>query len=64
MICEAVGYSPERIEYDTSRYVGATSKCLSVEKIKKVLPDYSPTPLREGLERTIAWFYDSKAYLR
>jgi GDP-L-fucose synthase len=63
MICEAVSYPAERIEYDTSRYVGATSKCLSVAKIKLVLPEYSVTPLAEGLRHTIAWFYDSKAYL-
>jgi GDP-L-fucose synthase len=63
-ICDIVGYSTERIEYDTSRYVGATSKCLAVEKVRRAVPDYTLTPLREGLRRTIAWFQDTKAYLQ
>lgn len=60
-ICEAVGFDPERIEYDTSRYTGATSKCLNVEKARAAVP-YKLTPLAEGLQRTIAWFYETQAY--
>lgn len=63
-ICGIVGYPEERIDYDTSRYVGATSKCLSVAKVRRLLPDYSLVPLSEGLSSTIAWFYESKAYLQ
>lgn len=63
-ICSLVGYEPTRIEYDTSRYVGATSKCLSIAKLRKLLPDYRPTGLQEGLKATIRWFYESKAYLQ
>lgn len=62
LISELVGFPVDRIGYDRSRYVGATSKCLSIEKIRAVIPDYRLTPLREGLQRTIAWFYTSKAY--
>jgi GDP-L-fucose synthase len=61
-ICRIVGYPEDRIEYDTSRYVGATSKCLSVEKIHKLLPEYSPRPLEAGLRATIAWFHEAKAW--
>ncbi len=61
-ICAIVGYPSEKIEYDTSRYVGATSKCLNVEKVKRVLPDYRLAPLDEGLRRTIKWFYGTAAY--
>jgi GDP-L-fucose synthase len=63
-ICLIVGYPEERIGYDTSRYVGATSKCLNVAKVRRLLPDYSLVPLGEGLGSTIAWFYESKAYLQ
>lgn len=63
-ICNIVGYPLDRIEYDTSRYVGATSKCLSIEKVSRTLPDYRLTPLAEGLQRTVAWFYEAKAYLQ
>jgi GDP-L-fucose synthase len=63
LICEIVGYPAGRIEYDTSRYVGALSKCLDVAKMKALLPSFRPTPVREGIERTVRWFYESQAYL-
>ncbi|OIO59900.1 MAG: GDP-fucose synthetase [Verrucomicrobia bacterium CG_4_10_14_3_um_filter_43_23] len=55
-ISEIVGYDHNEIEYDTQKYVGAKSKCLSVEKIKKALPGYKLTHLDEGLNLTIDWF--------
>lgn len=60
-ICAAVGYAPELIQYDSSRYVGAESKCLSVDKIRSVMP-YELTPLEKGLASTIRWFYETGAY--
>jgi GDP-L-fucose synthase len=61
-ICRIVGYPAERIQYDTSRYVGATSKCLGIAKLRRLMPSYAVTPLEAGLRSTIAWFYESKAY--
>jgi len=61
-ICRIVGYPAERIQYDTGRYVGATSKCLSIARLRGLMPAYSVTPLEKGLRETIAWFYESKAY--
>lgn len=61
-ICNIVGYPVENIEYDTSRYVGAKSKCLNVEKIKAALPNYTLQPLELGLNDTIKWFYEADAY--
>jgi GDP-L-fucose synthase len=61
-ICDLVAYNPDNIEYDTGRYTGAESKCLSIEKIKKILPGYRLTPLKDGLVKTIEWFYRSKAF--
>ena len=55
-ICRHVGYDPEKIGYDTSRYVGAKSKCLDIGRLKELVPDFRPTPLDEGLRRTIGWF--------
>jgi GDP-L-fucose synthase len=60
-ICEIVGYDPDKIQYDTSRYVGAKSKCLNVEKAKAALT-YDLTPLDAGLRKTIEWFYKAEAY--
>jgi GDP-L-fucose synthase len=62
-ICRVVGFPAEKIEYDTSRYVGAKSKCLNVEKIKQSLTEYKLQPLELGLTKTIEWFYDTDAYL-
>lgn len=62
MICNAVGYDENLIQYDTSRYVGATSKCLNIDKAKASLSGYQLTPLAQGIEKTIGWFYESSAY--
>jgi Nucleoside-diphosphate-sugar epimerases len=63
-IARIVGYDASRIQYDTSRYVGATSKCLSIAKLRRILPQYRVTGLEAGLRSTIAWFYETKAYLQ
>lgn len=59
-ICEIVDYDESRIIYDTSRYVGAKSKCLRIEKLKKLCPDFAPAPLSQGLRGTISWFIEQK----
>lgn len=58
-ICRHVDYDPALIQYDTSRYVGAKSKCLDVGKLRSLVPDFVPTSLDEGLGRTIQWFADA-----
>lgn len=60
-ICQVIGYDPTRIRYDISRYVGARSKSLKIDKLKGIYPAYASTRLTEGLKRTIAWFYDNAA---
>lgn len=61
LICTIIGFDPENIHYDVTRYVGATSKCLSIDKARSAVP-YHLTPLQQGLTQTIQWFYDTKAY--
>ena len=60
-ICTEVGYEFAKVEFDTSRYVGAKSKCLSTEKLERLLPQWRQTPLEEGLRRTIHWFEKHRA---
>jgi GDP-L-fucose synthase len=55
-ICEIVGYPEAQIQYDTSRYVGAKSKVLAIGKLRKLLPEFSLRPLKEGLEEVVQWF--------
>ena len=56
LICEQVGYDFDSIQFDTTRYVGARSKCLSTGKLLGLIPDLQLTPLETGLARTIEWF--------
>jgi GDP-L-fucose synthase len=55
LICAQVGYDPDSIQYDTSRYVGARSKCLEVAKLKRLLPDFAPVPIEQGLPAVVSW---------
>ena len=63
-ICSIVGYEHNLIEYDTSKYVGATTKKLSIEVLEKLMPDYfeNKTTLEKGLNKVIQWFDESKFY--
>jgi GDP-L-fucose synthase len=56
VICDEVGYDPRAIQYDTTRYVGARSKCLRTDKLRELVPGYEMTPLEEGLRRTVRAF--------
>jgi GDP-L-fucose synthase len=58
-ICNLTGFSFDRIQFDTSKYVGARSKCLSVTKLKGLMPGLKLTPLEEGLKQTILWFEEN-----
>ena len=60
LICREVGYDFHRIQFDTTRYVGAKSKCLSVAKLSRLLPDFRRTPLDAGLKTTIEWFWSQR----
>lgn len=61
-ICQYVDYDPNLIVYDTSRYVGAKAKCLDVQKMKTIVPEFAPISLEDGLKKTIDWFVRSVAY--
>ena len=60
-ISKLVGYDPDKIRYDETRYIGAASKCLNVDKARAAVP-YDLTSLQAGLRETINWFYDANAY--
>lgn len=55
-ICQLVGYPFEKIVFDTSKYVGARSKVLCIEKLHSLIPSFKSKSLEEGLEETILWF--------
>jgi GDP-L-fucose synthase len=60
IICDHVGYDSSLIEYDTSRYVGAKSKVLNVDKMKCMLPNFKPTPIKEGIGEMVDWFMEQE----
>jgi GDP-L-fucose synthase len=49
-ICKLLGYDPDRIDYDESKYVGVLRKNLDVTLIKKLVPSFEFTPLSEGIK--------------
>jgi GDP-L-fucose synthase len=55
-ICNILEISKGRISYDSSRYVGAKCKVLQIDKLRKILPDFAPISLIDGLDSTIKWF--------
>lgn len=55
LICLEVGYDPSRIQYDTSKYTGARSKCLEIGRLKRLMPTFQPVSLASGLKPVIAW---------
>lgn len=55
LICDSVGYDFGAIQFDTAQYVGAKSKCLKIDKLKKLLPEFNSTVLEKGLDETIVW---------
>jgi len=60
LICDIVDFDFGRVEFDRTRYVGAKSKCLDVGKLKMLMPHFRPTPLVQGVERTVRWFLENK----
>jgi GDP-L-fucose synthase len=60
-ICAVLEYDFSRIDFDHSKYVGAKSKLLRVDRLKELYPSFKPRSLDQGLKTTIQWFQDAKA---
>jgi GDP-L-fucose synthase len=56
-ICDIVGYDATQIRYDETRYTGARTKFLRIDKLRDLLRgvDAGYTPLEQGLRETIDW---------
>lgn len=63
MICERVGFDFNKIQFDTTRFTGASSKCLVADKLRRLKLKNTFTPLELGLTRTIEWFWQEKDIL-
>ena len=64
VICEILDYDENKILYDTNKYIGADSKCLSISKLTELYPNFinSLTPLRDGIRDLIKWFIENNAH--
>ncbi len=64
LICECTGFDENLINYDTSRYVGASSKKLDISRLLHLEPDYQSSciPLKSGIEQVINWFEATKNF--
>ncbi len=63
VVCEVADYPFSKIEFDTTRYVGAKSKVLDIKKLMKILPGYSPRSLQEGIQEIVSWIIQHKDLL-
>ena len=61
LLCDAIGYDPGLIQYDTNKYVGAVEKVLVTEKVQKALPQWQPTDLKSGLKKTVDWYLSASS---
>jgi GDP-L-fucose synthase len=63
-ICSCVHFDPRLIKYDTSKYVGAKTKKLSIKKLEVMYPGYlaDATSLEVGISQVVEWFRAESAY--
>jgi len=59
-ISTIIGYDPNKIIYDESKYVGVKSKKLETDKLINLYPDVKFTSLNDGLKETINYYIDKK----
>ena len=63
-ISQEIGFDENQIIYDETKYVGAKSKCLNIDKAKLMLGDnYRLMDMSSGIKQVVQWFYETKAYL-
>jgi GDP-L-fucose synthase len=62
-LANVMGFKGEII-YQSDKPDGQLRKPTDISKIKKYLPDFKFTPLREGLTKTVKWFYDNYPNIR
>jgi len=52
------------VEYDTTKSDGQYKKTASTKKLRKYLPDFAFTPIKQGITETVKWFVDNYETLR
>jgi UDP-glucose 4-epimerase len=60
MIFEETKFTPSKIAFDPSKPVGVYSRAADLTRARGLLGWEPRTSLREGLQRTIAWYYQTR----
>jgi nucleoside-diphosphate-sugar epimerase len=60
MICELTGFTPETIARDTTKPVGVFSRAADLTRARSLLGWEPQTSFRDGLSRTIKWYFAHK----
>jgi nucleoside-diphosphate-sugar epimerase len=60
LILDITGFSPDRLQFDTSKPVGVHSRAADLARARKLLGWEPSTSFEEGLRRTIDWYYRTK----
>ena len=63
IISEVCGFDFKKIKFNESKYVGARSKVLDVNKARAFIGNYSERSLIEGISEVVEWFENSKSHL-
>jgi len=58
-ISNQIGYNPDKIIYNTEKYVGVRKRKLEVDKVQKLSLNYCNTSLSEGLQKTINFYHNN-----
>lgn len=60
IIFDVVGWRPKKIIFDTTKPEGVKTRALDISKAKQRIHWKPRHPLREGIEKTVAWFIKDK----
>jgi GDP-L-fucose synthase len=62
LVADITGFAGE-VSWDVSKPGGQARRCLDVSRAERLLGFRARTPLRAGLERTVAWYAEHRAQL-
>jgi GDP-L-fucose synthase len=63
LIAQEIGFEG-RIDWDTSKPNGQPRRCLDVSRAKQLFGFQAKHRLREGLKKTVQWFYSNRGAIR
>ena len=59
-IADIAALPRKKIKWDDSKPDGVARKVADDSKLRRLFPDYEPTPFLEGLEKTVRWYLANK----